>query len=34
VLAGGTPVAVTIDGDEMPHPVLMIPSSANVSSVK
>jgi len=24
VLAGGTPVAVTIDGDEMPHPVLMI----------
>ena len=34
VLADGTPVAVTIDGDEMPHPVLMIPSSANVSSVK
>jgi nitroimidazol reductase NimA-like FMN-containing flavoprotein (pyridoxamine 5'-phosphate oxidase superfamily) len=34
VLADGTPVAVTIDGDEMPHPVLMITSSANVSSVK
>ena len=24
VLADGTPVALTIDGDEMPHPVLMI----------